>query len=284
MGAARFFVLFPLLLAGAGCAVHVVRPPDIYLYPRQFEVVQEGNAGKRVWVYSRGSRDLSGPLRDIEAIVGELLESTCRLTMVQRFEGGIPAHRFRLQIDQAQTSHTEDSGWGSVRYELYRVEAKMYLATNDELIATGVGRAAFSGEFRAERFSALRGLIRGIELYPQSPNALEGALHQAFTGLCYRIRQGPSADPPRSEGASPYGPPIAQAVPVYPPGWVAAREEPRPYQYHGSAVCVPPTCLESRVTAGASGSTAVGVRSGGVPLTLSGRMIKNGKIVPIKGR
>lgn len=276
----RIFFLFVVLLIAAACEVRYVRPPDIHLYPRQFEAIQEGNAGKRVWVYSRGSRDLRAPLRDIEATVGELLETACGLIMVSRAEGGIPAHRFRLQIDQTQTSHTQDLGWGSVRYQLYRVEAKMFLATNDELIATGVGRGAFSGEFRAERFSALRGLIRGVEFYPESPNALEGALRQAFTGLCYRIKQGLPVDPPRSEGA-PDGSPIAQA-----PGDVygaAAAEYTRPAMtYHGSAVCLPPTCFEGQVTAAASGTIAAGVRSGGVPLTLSGRTFRNGKIVPIR--
>lgn len=191
----RFLVLSFVLLAAAACEVVHVRPPTVILMPRQFEAIQEGNAGKRVWVYSRGARDLSGPLRDMEGTMGALLGEGCGLTLVKRERGDVPAHRFRLEINQTQTSQTQDLGWDRlVRYQLYRVEAKMFLATNDELIATGVGRAAFSGEFRAERFSALRGLVRGVEFYPESPNALEGALRQAFTPLCNRIRQEPRSE------------------------------------------------------------------------------------------
>ena len=115
----RFFVLCTVLLVGAGCEVRYVQPPTYVFTPRQFEQIQEGNAGRRVWVYSRGSRELRSPISDIEATVGDLIESACGLTMVQRFEGSVPAHRFRLQIDQTLTSQTEDLGCDRrVRYQL----------------------------------------------------------------------------------------------------------------------------------------------------------------------
>lgn len=204
----KFFLLLIVAVAAvsAGCTIYEVKPPPPPIFiPRHFEAVQEGNAGRRVWVYSAGSRDLIGPLRNIEGTVGDLLARACGLTMVKRERGDVPVHRFRLQIDQSQTSRTEDLGWSRlVRYQLYRVEAKMYLATNDELITTGMGHGAFAGEFRAERFTALRGLVRGVEFYPESSDALEAAVREAFKGLCYTIRQRPpDPDPgPRSEAPS----------------------------------------------------------------------------------
>lgn len=261
-------VLLAIGFAG-GCTITEVRPPQYVFIPRQFEAIQEGNAGKRVWVYSRGARDLSGPLRQIEATVGELINTACGLTMVKRERGDVPAHRFRLQVDQSQTSRTEDLGWDRrVRYQLYRVEAEMFLATNDELIASGVGKGAFSGEFQARRFTALRGSIRGVEVFSESPDALEAALRQAFTGLCYRIRQGPTSDPPRP-GPSSYPQPETKSEYVPDARWLTA--------------CEPPSCYERRVSGGGLGvhvgGRVVGTR--GVRLVRSGHTVRNGKIVPI---
>ena len=75
------------------------------------------------------------------------------------------------------------------------------------------------------------------------------------------------------------------ALPAYPPP--AAVGLPEPIYTGGDArwltACEPPSCYEHRVSGGAGvhvGGRVVGTQ--GVPLTLSGRAVKNGKIVSIR--
>lgn len=274
MRATRFCVFLVVLLAvgftGIGCTIKHVQY-DVIKIPREIQNLPEGPLGNTVWV-GELPRDLE---RSADAEVSRHLQGECGLQRVKRPpEAGqnyTPPHKYRLEVKSTPGTETREYFGQQVSVQFVKVSAQLILAESYKPIGVGIGKAFHGGGTVRREFGPF------VIVHSSSVEALERALNDAFTDLCSRteIRE-------RSSGRTLTEQEISQVAPALPDPSQPPEGEKPAATYHGSALCLPPTCFGQRVTAEAVGTVAAGVRSGGVPLTQRGRTVKNGKIVSIK--